>query len=173
MATATQNTALRLMGRSGACRSSAVRGRRATSAVTAAEHVSSTRRMAGPPPTARCTDVFSRADVWREATAAYSPGHPVVVKRRLTAEHPTLHRVRFDAAPPQKLGGAFLPAPTLGRRGVDRHAVCAERKPQEPSMSLLGRVSSPPSDHTAAGPRRLRRCGVQARLAPTIRDLPT
>jgi hypothetical protein len=25
------------------------------------------------------TDVFSRADVWREATAAYSPGHPVVV----------------------------------------------------------------------------------------------
>jgi hypothetical protein len=25
------------------------------------------------------TDVASRADVWREATAAYSPGHPVVV----------------------------------------------------------------------------------------------
>jgi len=79
MATPTQNARTPPHGADRRLRSSAVRGReRRRAVVTDAEHVfDQTRWKVTVDGTV--TDVYSRADVWREATAAYSPGHPVVV----------------------------------------------------------------------------------------------
>ena len=78
MATATQNTG-NPHGAERRVRNGAIRGRdRRRAAVTATEHVIDQTQWTVTTDGA-VTDVFSRADVWREATAAYSPGHPVVV----------------------------------------------------------------------------------------------
>ena len=78
MATATQNTRTPPHGAERRVSNSAARGRERRRVVTAAEHVvDQTHWQVTADGTV--TDVFSRADVWREATAAYSPGHPVVV----------------------------------------------------------------------------------------------
>jgi hypothetical protein len=79
MATATQNTRTPPHGAERRVRNTALRGReRRRAVVTAAGHgVDQTQWTVTADGTV--TDVSSRADVWREATAAYSPGHPVVV----------------------------------------------------------------------------------------------
>ena len=79
MATATRNIGTPPHGAERRVRNSAQPGReRRRAAVTAAEHAVDQTRWKVTADGA-VTDVFSRADVWREATAAYSPGHPVVV----------------------------------------------------------------------------------------------
>ena len=79
MATATRNISTPPHGAERRVRNTAVRGReRRRAVVTAPEHgVDQTQWTVTADGTV--TDVSSRADVWREATAAYSPGHPVVV----------------------------------------------------------------------------------------------
>ena len=80
MATAAQTAHTPPRGADRRVRNSAarVRERRRRAAVTAPEHViDQTHWQVTADGTV--TDVFSRAHVWRDATAAYSPGHPVVV----------------------------------------------------------------------------------------------
>jgi len=79
MATASQNTRTPPHGADRRVGNGAPRGReRRRAGVAAAERViDQTHWQVTADGTV--TDVFSRADVWREATAAYSPGHPVVV----------------------------------------------------------------------------------------------
>jgi hypothetical protein len=58
-------------------------------------------------------------------------------------------------ASPQTSAGDDVPAPTLGRRGVDLTAVSAERKRQEPSMAIFVaiRATAVSGSQTLAGRR--------------------
>lgn len=79
MATATQKPRIPPHGVERRVRNSPARGReRRRAVVTAAERVIDQTQWKVTADGA-VTDVVSRAGVWREATAVYSRGHPVVV----------------------------------------------------------------------------------------------
>ena len=79
MATATPNTRTSPHGAERRLRNSGRRGlERRRTAVNPADHVIDRTQWTFTVD-GTVTDVVSRADVWHEATAAYSPGHPVVV----------------------------------------------------------------------------------------------